>query len=77
MEYVIIRPYPGAALGPGAARALVAYALRRSGRGNWDAVGVDAFSAAGRALLLARPLPAYTVAVADYALPLLQKYFTE
>ena len=77
MDYIVIRPYRGAVLQPGAVRTLVSFALRAGGRGNWDAIGVDAFSAGGRSLLIARPTPSCVVTVADYALPLLRKYFTK
>ena len=77
MNYIVIRTYRGATLAAGAARTLVSYALRLSGRRRWDAIGVDVFTAGGRSLLIARPAPEPAVRIADYALPLLMKYFTK
>ena len=74
MNFIVIRPYRGATLTAGAARTLVSFALRRSGRGHWEAMGVDAFSAGGQSLLIARPAPMPIVRIADYALPLLMKF---
>jgi len=63
----------GAVLSRRAAESLVRRFLRRRGGDLWLAMYIDAFTAPGAALLLARP----AVTVADYALPIIYKYFTD
>lgn len=79
MEYIALHLPAGAALSCGAARALVAYALRRRGRNCWSVISVDHFRGGGRgeSLLLARPSVGIEVQFADYIFPVMRKYFTE
>ena len=77
MEFFVIRPYRGAALSAGAARMLVDYAQHVRGTQHWGAIGIDAFSGGGESLLLARPATVLRLSLADYALPVLRKYFTD
>ena len=76
MEYITLRLPGGMALGSGAARTLVAYALRRSGRQCWPFMSIEAFSS-GETLMIARPSDGVEVRLADYVFPLLRKKFTE
>ena len=66
----------GVRLTPGAAGALLALARRRGGGKPWDGAVCDAFSAPGGTLLILREVR-FSAALAGYALPFLQKYFTE
>ena len=72
MEYVTVSSR-GAGLTCRAAAALVKRHLRRRGGDLWLEMYIDAFTAPGAALFIARP----AVRVADYALPLIHKFFTE
>ena len=76
MEYITLRLPRGVALGSGAARTLVSYALRRSGRRCWPFITVEAFRG-GETLMIARPSGGIEVRLADYVFPLLRKKFTE
>jgi len=72
MPYVTVAAR-GARLTPGAARALLRLLLRRRPGALWLGAYIDAFTVPGAALFIARP----AAAVADYALPVIHKYFTE
>ena len=77
MEYVTLRLHNGVTLSSGAARTLVSYALRRSGRAVWNVTSIELFGGGGETLLIARPSAGVEVHFADYALPLLRKYFSD
>ena len=78
MEYVTLRLHNGVTLSSGAARTLVSYALRRSGRAVWNVTSIELFGGgSGETLLIARPSEGVEVHLADYALPLLRKYFSD
>ena len=77
MEYIALRLPAGAALSSGAARALIFYTLRRSGRKTWSVISVDQFRGGGESLLLARPFCGVEVQFADYIFPAMRKYFTD
>ena len=66
----------GVSLTSGGLRTLLALLRRRSGGAPWSAVRADAYQCPGGTLLIVRerPVEAY---LADYALPFLQKYFTQ
>ena len=70
MEYVTVRA--DARLSRSAAEALVRLRLRRSGR-LWLGMYIDAFTAPGASLCIARP----AAAVADYAVRIIHKLFTD
>ena len=75
MNYIVIRVHkPRACLSQRAAKLLLDYVLLRCRRQPWSQTAVEAFSGSSGALLLLRPLPAETVRLADYALPLLLRY---
>ena len=53
------------------AAALVRLALAERGLSPWPRTELELFAGEGGSLILARPAPDVSVAVADYALPLL------
>ena len=79
MEYVTLRLHNGVTVSSGAARTLVSYALRRSGRAAWNVTSIELFGGggSGETLLIARPSAGVEVHFADYALPLLRKYVSD
>ena len=72
LNYVTIS-VRGARLTSGAVLLLLRCVLRRRGSGLWLSTYIDAFTAPGASLFIARP----AVAVADYALPIIHNFFTE
>ena len=76
MHYILIRPPRGAALSGTAAKTLVGYALRRSGRSPWPVMCIEHFSSdtAGDSFLIARPSCGVEAQLADYAYPFLRYY---
>ena len=70
---------PGTALGSGGARLLVRYAQLHCGAAPWGGIYIDLFRTGSgeETLLIARPAVVQHVAAADYALPLIHKYFTD
>lgn len=79
MEYIALRLHNGVTLRSGAARTLVGYALRRFGHPTWSVTSIELFAGggSGETLLIARPSEGVEVHLADYALPLMRKYFSD
>ena len=79
MPFVTMRLHNGVTLSSGAARVLVSYALRRGGRSGWLITSIEQFGGggSGETLLIARPSAGVEVHFADYALPVLRKFFTK
>ena len=75
-RYVTVFLPGGVRLTPGAAGALLALARRRCGGKPWGGAVCEAFSGPGGTLLILREMR-LSAALAGYALPFLQKYFTE
>ena len=73
--YISIVLPPGVGVTAGAARVLVAYAARRGGARAPETLICEVFPAPRGTLLLARS--AVSARVADYAWPILYKYFTD
>lgn len=74
---VLILPR-GVTLGNGGMRLLVRYAQLRCGAAPWPYISAELFRGkSGETLLIARPARICRVFVADYALALIHKYFTD
>ena len=76
MAFITIRLHSGVTLSGGAAKTLIGYALRRRGLKCWEEICVDMFTGAGETLVIARPEYTLEIRIADYALPVLSKFFT-
>lgn len=75
MHYITITLPPRAALTASGASLLACYARRRRGKQPWASMAAEEYAGRGGTLLLVRPAPAYSVRIADWALPFLRKYF--
>lgn len=74
--YISILLPRGVSITPGAVRVLLGCAVRRSSGGErWGGAVCDVFPGRRGTLILARP--AVSVRIADYAVPILNKYFTD
>ena len=73
--YISILLPDGVRLTPGAVRVLLGRALRRGGGGSWGGAVCDVFPGRRGTLILARP--GVSARIADYAVPILNKYFTD
>lgn len=72
--YISILLPDGVRFTPGAVRVLLGCALRRGG-GSWGGAVCDVFPGRRGTLILARP--GVSARIADYAVPILNKYFTD
>lgn len=70
---------PGTEISTGGVRLLVRYAQRRCGAAPWGRLRVEEYrqDAGTEALFIVRPAAVCTAALADYALPVVHKYFTD
>ncbi len=73
--YISILLPDGVRITPGAVRVLLGCAARRSGGESWGGEVCDVFPGRRGTLILARP--AVSARIADYAVPILNKYFTD
>ena len=67
----------GTVLCAGAARLLIRYAQQHCGARPWGKSAVELFRGSTGTLVLARPAEITEVHFAEYALPIVHKYFTD
>lgn len=70
---------PGTEISTGGVRLLVRYAQRHCGAAPWGLLSVEEYrcGSGAEALFIVRPAVVHTAALAEYALPVVHKYFTD